>query len=271
VPHFPGWAQSGGAQAIAGDFNGDRKGDIALNGPKGWRTLPVAFGNGHGQFRITNHGIANFAQWAPTHSAKLVAADFNGDGKTDAALVGGRGWGSIPVAFSNGNGQFRVTNHGLHHFPGWCATAGAQAVAGDFNGDRKGDISCVGPRGWATLPVAFGKGNGQFSVTNHRISHFASWATTARAKFVAADFNGDGKTDAALVGGAGWGTIPVAFSKGNGQFQVTNHGVPHFPGWAASHGAQVVAGDFTGDGKADVAAEGPKGWRTFPVARTHRL
>jgi len=159
-----------------------------------------------------------------------------------------------------------VTNHALGHFPQWAATAGAKCVAGDFNGDKKADISCVGPRGWRTLPVAFGRGNGQFYVTNHGIAHFASWATAPGAKFVAADFNGDGKTDAALVGGRGWRTIPVAFSNGKGGFGVTNQGLRNFPQWAATAGAQCAAGDFNGDKKADIACVGPRGWRTLPIA-----
>merc|ERR1712100_426598 len=51
-----------------------------------------------------------------------------------------------------------------------------------------------------------------------------------------------------------------------GVFRVTNKGVKNMPKWAASAGAKVVAGDFNGDGKADIAVIGPKGWGTFPIA-----
>merc|ERR1712146_868507 len=99
-----------------------------------------------GSFHVTSHGIAHFASWAQTRGAKLVAADFDGDGKTDAALVGGHGWRTIPVAFSKGNGQYRVTNHGVSNFPQWAASAGAQVAAGDFNDDDKADIVAIGPK-----------------------------------------------------------------------------------------------------------------------------
>ncbi|HEU4538593.1 MAG TPA: FG-GAP-like repeat-containing protein, partial [Polyangiaceae bacterium] len=46
---------------------------------------------------------------------------------------------------------------------------------------------------------------------------------------------------------------------------VTNHHVPHFPQWAAS-GAKVVAADFDGDTRADLALVGGPGWITVPFA-----
>ena len=46
-----------------------------------------------------------------------VVGDFNDDHKTDVALTGPKSWGSIPVAFSNGDGSFTVTNFGAPDFP----------------------------------------------------------------------------------------------------------------------------------------------------------
>ena len=44
---FANWAQAPGAVAVAGDFNGDGRGDVALVGPGGWSTVPVAFFKRH--------------------------------------------------------------------------------------------------------------------------------------------------------------------------------------------------------------------------------
>ena len=44
----------------------------------------------------------------------MVTGDFNGNGLTDIALVRQTpGWGSIPIAFANGDGTWNITNgHG---------------------------------------------------------------------------------------------------------------------------------------------------------------
>ncbi|MGY0231707.1 M4 family metallopeptidase [Longispora urticae] len=266
VANFPAWAATAGVQAVSGDFNGDGRADIALAGGAGWASVPVAFSNGNGTFNVTNAGVANFPGWAATPGVKLVAGDFNGDGRADLALTGGAGWASLPVAFSNGNGTFNVTNAGLANFPGWAATANVKAVAGDFNGDGRADIALTGGNGWASVPVAFSNGNGTFNVTNSGVPNIPAWAATPGVKVAAGDINGDGRADFLLTGANGWASVPVAFSNGNGTFNVTNSGVPNIPAWAATAGVQVAAGDFNGDGRTDFALAGGSGWASVPVA-----
>src|SRR5205085_5734605 len=86
--------------------------------------------------------------------------------RTDIVAFGGAGWGSIPVASSNGNGTFAVTNASVVTFPTWAATPGVQVVTGDFNGDGRTDLAAFGGAGWGSIPVAFSNGNGTFNVTN---------------------------------------------------------------------------------------------------------
>ena len=108
-----------------------------------------------GTFTVTNQPITNFATWAATGNAQPLVGDFNGDGKTDVALTGPSSWSTLPVAFSNGNGTFNVTNQPITSFATWAATGNAQPLVGDFNGNGKTDVALTGPSSWSTLPVAF--------------------------------------------------------------------------------------------------------------------
>jgi len=74
--------------------------------------------------------------------------------------------------------------------------------------------------------------------------------TSGGAQMVAGDFNGDGKSDASLLGASGWGTVPVAMAwyqvtpsptatpvsltNNDGTYVVSNTGVTNMPAWAAS-------------------------------------
>ncbi len=264
-PNFPVWATTPGVKIVTGDFNADGRTDIALTGGVGWTTIPVAFSNGNGTFNVTNAGVPNFPTWATSPNVKVVAKDFNADNRTDLALTGVNGWTTIPVAFSNGNGTFGVTNAGVPNFPIWAATPNVKLLSGDFNADGRTDLALTGIVGWTTIPVAFSVGNGTFSVTNAGVPNFPVWATSAGVKIIARDLNADNRTDIVLTGVNGWTTIPVGFSNGNGTFNVTNAGVPNFPIWATSPGVEIVARDYNGDNRVDLALTGVNGWTTIPV------
>ena len=96
---------------------------------------------------MVNATINNFATWAATPGVRVVTGDFNGDGRTDLAAFGGAGWGSVPVALSNGNGSFAVVNAPINNFATWAATPGVQVVTGDFNGDGQTDLAAFGGAG----------------------------------------------------------------------------------------------------------------------------
>ncbi|NEO39141.1 MAG: VCBS repeat-containing protein [Moorea sp. SIOASIH] len=269
------WAPTGGVKVITGDFNADGRTDIALvRQAPGWGSIPVAFSNGDGSFNVTNAGITNFIdKWAPTGGVKVLTGDFNGDSRTDIALVRqAPGWGSIPVAFSNGDGSFNVTNAGITNFiDKWAPTGGVKVITGDFNGNGRTDIALVRQApGWGSIPVAFSNGDGSFTVTNAGISNFIDqWAPTGGVKVITGDFNGNGRTDIALVRQApGWGSIPVAFSNGDGSFTVTNAGISNFiDQWAPAGGVKVITGNFNCDGRTDIAlVRQAPGWGSIPVA-----
>src|SRR5262249_44739856 len=144
----------------------NRRSNIAVTGVTGWTTVPVALANGDGTWTVTNQDVGEFGAWAASPGAKVVAGDFNGNGLTDLAVTGVMGWTTVPVAFSNGNGTWNVTNQDASQFAAWAASAGAKVVAGDFSGNGRTDLAITGVAGWATVPVAFSNGDGTWTITN---------------------------------------------------------------------------------------------------------
>ena len=118
---FAEWARESGVQVVTGDFSGNGRTDIALVRKGGdWGSIPIAFANGDGTFKITNGDAGRFAEWARESSVQVVTGDFSGNGRTDIALVRkGGDWGSIPIAFANGDGTFKITNGDAGRFAEW--------------------------------------------------------------------------------------------------------------------------------------------------------
>ena len=335
-PNLPKWAASSGVQAVVGHFDDSGRDAIALIGPisDAVQTIPVAFSNGDGTFKVIRQPAVNFpgsaagvkavagrfddsgydaivlvgfkgpggygAEYMPVAftkgdgnfvyapkispnpdqsqmlrrfqelatmpGASILTGDFDGNGRTSIALVGGAGWTTLPVAHSTGDGGFTITNPPLPQFTGWAASGGVKPVVGRFDKSGADAIALIGGPGWSTIPVAFSKKDGNFTVTNQPVVGFQNWGAWPGVKVLTGDFAGNGLTSIALTGPGGWASIPVAFPTGGGNFDITSRTVPDFPGFAAANGAKVLAGDFAGTGITALALIGGSGWRSLPVA-----
>src|SRR4029453_17869096 len=194
------------------------------------------FSNGNGSYTVTNLPITNFATWAANPGARVVTGDFNGDRRTDLALAGVVGWTTMPMAFSNGNGAFTVTNTPIANFAAWAPTPGAKVVTGDFNGDKRADLALTGVIAWTTVATALSAGNGGFTVTNPQVPTFPGLHGTPGAKIVTGDFNGDSRADIAVTGSVGSTTVSIALGGGDGTYGATNSGAGSSPRLAAGPG-----------------------------------
>jgi hypothetical protein len=161
----------------------------------------------------------------------VVAADLNGDGKTDL-VVANYGSNSVGVLLGNGNGTF----HAEQEFPVGQHPLGVTVA--DVNGDGKPDLITANFYN-GTLSVLLGNGNGTFQ-SQHTFS-----AGSGAANVVAADVNGDGKPDLIVTNAIAY-TVSVLLSNGNGTFQPQRtFAVGSFP-------RPLAVADLNGDGKPDL-------------------
>ncbi|MFO0954681.1 MAG: VCBS repeat-containing protein [Isosphaeraceae bacterium] len=227
------------SQMVAGDFDGDGTTDLAgISNDSGVCTLSVLKGNGDGTFKVDVQYVVG------SQSFSMTSADFNGDGRIDLA-VSSRNEKTVSVLLGNGDGTFQAR---LKFDAG--PTLGT-IVAGDFNGDGRADVAVVNPNTKSTVSVLIGHGDGTFDA--RRVFNVGVQSRLDTSGMLAADFNGDGRDDLAVINGGTTSlqkvdsSLSILLSNGDGTFQ------PQVAYLAGDLPIAIRAGDFDHDGKNDLA------------------
>ncbi len=248
---LPAYGPSG---MITGDFNSDGKLDLAVtdfNLPYGYlgsNPLAILLGNGDGTFQTPKFF------WGAVSPIALGAGDFDRDGKLDLAILDFSS-STLWIQFGNGDGTFQIRSPG-GVAPEYVVGAGSfsnhprSLVVGDFNGDGMLDLAVANDEvsGNSDVSILLGQGDGTFQEQRQ----FTVGGEPAA--LVAGDFNGDGKLDLATADGL-FSTSPshhdvsVLLGNGDGTFQPWRQ----FDTGAGTSPNSLVVGDFTGDGKLDLA------------------
>ncbi len=265
--------------SLAGDVNGDGLEDVLLVSTC---QTPSSFGT-----CATHHLQVGAALGAPGHTYTLVApqqlgdntldftyykfltGDFNGDGKTDLALVYPDPTSlTIYIAQSNGNGSFTLESPQTFTGEAW---NNFNPLAGDFNGDGKTDLGFTTVCNFATTSCSVGDNNSLYVATSSggvftmgaRQNLSASGWTDYMV--FAGDLNSDGKTDlvfnstcqktnfidsSCTIGDAN--LVYTALNNGLGSFSLSSLQTYGASGWSDYPNSIDLVGDMNGDGRSDL-------------------
>jgi len=234
------------------DVDGDHIPDcVSLNGGG----IQIRKGHGDGTFGepLATYA-APFADGYFGDTSAFLVGDFDGDGKIDVVARGSR----VVFMAGNGDGTLRSSELLLSRDPHWFSPSPSlAAAAADLTHDGRPDVVIASQSDYAPDPP------GTVRVyENADGRHFIARAVVTIPKplgkpltVIAADFDGDGHTDAAVNGPNG---SLVLFGDGKGALES--------PAFIAPAGLFAVgAGSFAGDGRRQLVFSASSGLQTSIV------
>lgn len=237
-----GLMDSGDTSMAVGDFLKNGMQDVAVVDPTANQV----------QIFNSNVGISNGVMYQDLASSgapvsvpsptKVVVGDFNNDGFPDLAILSSASPNSIYVAMNNGQGGFDTP---IQYSLGTNIQSISDLAVADFSGSTLPDIIGLGTEsgtGVSVATVLLNQGGGVFTAGSPvSVSAGGLLAVTGT-------FSGSGNQDFGSINSTGGlDILPGNGAGGFGQDQQV------FTTELATPTTQAVAGDFTGDGRPDIA------------------
>ncbi len=195
-----------GSKLTSGDYNGDKKDDMAVLYGYAAQHQSRAFiftSNGTNAFNKPtawwDSGPGNW-DWV---GSKLTSGDYNGDKKDDMAVLYGyaREHQTRAFVFIAGSDTFNLPTAWWDSGPGNWDWSGSKLTSGDYNGDKKDDLGVLYGYGGGHSAVydfsSTGRGNFSAPSTIYDSRASSQYLDANTGQTLSGDFNNDGREELA--------------------------------------------------------------------------
>jgi hypothetical protein len=239
------------ANLAVGDLNHDGNPDVVATNPQ---RASVSVFLGHPDGTLAPAIDLPVGAAGASQPFSVVIADLDGDGKNDLAITD-EASGTIAVRLGNGDATFQPeVAYAIHGGRGYVL------IAGDLNLDGALDLVCAS-RSSDSVSVLLGRGDGTFreaivsSVGPPGVTFDQGRPWFGPYAIAVADINQDGVPDVVTPNFVG-DSVSILLGVGDGHFDPAielKFGAPTDSRFVATTPYGIVAADFNGDGKPDLA------------------
>jgi hypothetical protein len=250
------WASGAGncdatkAKVVSGDFDGDGIGDAAMFYDYGSGMSRVWIMKSNGSTMVPSLAWASGIGNCDASKVKIVSGDYNGDGKSDLALFYDYGPTVSRVWVLTSNGTTMSLSLA---WAGNCDASKSKIVSGDYDGDGKSDIGVLYDYGSGMTRAWVLTSNGTTMTSSLDWASGTGNCDLNKCKVISGDYDGDGKSDIALMYDYGSGMTRAWVLTSSGTTMSSSLAWASGTGNCDATKCKVVSGDFDGDGKSDIA------------------